>query len=178
VGAPGLASETWDTKDSTHKFTRSKPRKRRTPGQVSKQLFRLRELLQVHAVALTSEPEERFLRKLSSASWAVVTLPELSAVPICVNRSWNEVVLPDVSDVLSVLLDVPPAELLVVFSRLVSVSYADCALETLPELMALKRLSTSCPSALMPELPVPSLLVPEVDDELEVDVLAAVLGVA
>ena len=45
----------------------------------------------------------------------------------------------------------------------------------MPELMALKRLSTSCPTALMPEL----LELPlAVEDVAEVEVDAEVLGVA
>jgi hypothetical protein len=44
-----------------------------------------------------------------------------------------------------------------------------------PELMALKRLSTSWPSALMPELLELSL---SVDDVLDVELEAAVLGTA
>jgi hypothetical protein len=59
-------------------------------------------------------------------------------------------------------------------NRLVSESYADCALFTSPELMELKRLSTSCPSVLMPEL----LLLLLVDNVLDVELVAAVLGMA
>jgi hypothetical protein len=36
----------------------------------------------VYAVVLTSEPEDRFFKKLFNASCAVVTSPELSADPI------------------------------------------------------------------------------------------------
>jgi hypothetical protein len=64
---------------------------------------------------LTSEPEERFVRKLSRALCAVVTLPELSAEPISESSSENEL-LPEVLDVL--LAD----ELSVEFIRLVSES--------------------------------------------------------
>jgi hypothetical protein len=45
----------------------------------------------------------------------------------------------------------------------------------LPELMALKRLSTSCPMGLIPELLEVSL---EAEDEAEVEVDAEVLGMA
>jgi len=61
----------------------------------------------------------------------------------------NDVVLLELLDALlldALLLDVLPVEeLLDVSSRLVSESYADCAPVTSPELMALNRLSTSCP---------------------------------
>jgi len=68
-----------------------------------------------HTVALTSEPEDRFVRKLSNALCAVVTLPELSADPISASRLENGV-LPELLDVLLV------EELPVEFSRLVSES--------------------------------------------------------
>jgi len=96
----------------------------------------------------------------------VVTSPEPSADPICDNRLENDV---ELLDVLPVVLLVDESS--VVSSRLVSESYADCALLTLPELMALKRLSTSCPKVLMPEL----LLA---DDVLDVELVSAVLGIA
>lgn len=44
--------------------------------------------------------------------------------------------------------------------------------------MALKRLSTSCPSALMPELLEVSLLVDDALDALDVELVDDVLGVA
>ena len=69
----------------------------------------------VHTVALTSEPDERLLRKLSSALCAVLTLPELSADPIWESKVENEVLL----DSPDVLLD---EELSVDWSRLVSES--------------------------------------------------------
>jgi hypothetical protein len=83
--------------------------------------------------------------------------------------------------VLLVLLDVVlEDELLVVLllaesSKLVSESKADCASVTSPELIALKRLSTSCPRALMPELLELSLLVDVVPD---VELVDEVLGIA
>ena len=110
---------------------------------------------------------------MSRALWALVMLPELSAEPIADSRLEN--------DVLLVLLDVllveelSVEELSVELSRLVSESYADCASDTSPELMALKRLSTSCPSALMPELVDVSLVVADV---LDVELVSAVLGTA
>jgi hypothetical protein len=61
------------------------------------------------------------------------------------------------------------------FSRLVSDEYADCASVTSPELIALKRLSTSCPSALIPELLDVSLVVL---DALDVELAVVVLGIA
>jgi len=67
------------------------------------------------------------------------------------------------------------AELFAESSRLVSASYADCALVTLPALIALKRLSISCPRALIPELPE---LSPLVDAAPDAELPAAVLGVA
>ena len=69
----------------------------------------------LHAVALTSEPDERLLRKLSNALCAVVTLPELSADPICESKLENDVVL----EPLEAVLD---EELSVELSRLVSES--------------------------------------------------------
>ena len=72
-----------------------------------KRLFRL------HAVALTSEPDERLLRKLSNALCAVLTLPEPSADPICESKLENDVLL----ELLDALLD---EELSVELSRLVS----------------------------------------------------------
>jgi hypothetical protein len=118
-----------------------------------------------HAVAFTSEPEERFVRKLSNAVCAVLTSPDLSAVPISESSLVNDEVL----ELLDVLL---VEELSVELSRLVSESYADCASDTSPELIALKRLSTSFPSALMPELLEVSL---DVD---EVEFVLSVLGIA
>ena len=124
-----------------------------------------------HAVALTSEPAERLVRKVSRAVCAVVTSPELSADPICANRLENVVLL----ELVDVLLEESVVEEGSEESnRLVSESYADCALFTSPELMELKRLSTSCPSVLMPEL----LLLLLVDNVLDVELVAAVLGMA
>lgn len=100
-------------------------------------------------------------------------MPELSADPISDSRSLKDVV-PELLDVLSELLAVL-LELLVVSSRLVSESYADCAPLVSPELIALNRLSTSWPRALMP-LPLELSLL--VDEELEVELVEAVLGVA
>jgi hypothetical protein len=89
----------------------------------------------VHAVALTSEPEDRLVRKLSKALCAVVTLPEFSADPISESRVEKEdvlellEVLPELFEVLSVevlSVEVLSVEvlsdevLLVEFSRLVS----------------------------------------------------------
>ena len=71
-----------------------------------------------HTVPLTSEPEDRFVRKLSNALCAVVTLPELSAEPISESRLENDVLLDDELSVEVLLVDV----LLVEFSRLVSES--------------------------------------------------------
>jgi hypothetical protein len=79
----------------------------------------------LHAVALTSDPEERLVRKVSRALCAVVTLPELSAVPI-----WESSLVNDELSVLfevlldevlldDALLDVEP---LLVSSKLVSES--------------------------------------------------------
>lgn len=64
---------------------------------------------------MTSDPEERFVKKLSRALCAVVTSPELRAEPISESRLENEVLLepPDV-----LLVDVLPVE----SSRLVSES--------------------------------------------------------
>jgi len=59
-------------------------------------------------------------------------------------------------------------------SRLVTLSYAVCALLRSPELMALKRLSISC----VRTLPVESLLLPLVDDVSVVELADVVLGVA
>ena len=79
------------------------------------------------AVALTSEPEERLVKKLSSAVCAPLTSPVLSAEPICESKRENDVVLEvlldelseELSEELSVtLLD----ELLLVSIRLVSES--------------------------------------------------------
>jgi hypothetical protein len=121
-----------------------------------------------HAVAFTSEPEERLVRKLSNAVCAVLTSPDLSASPICESSLVNDEVL----ELLDVLL---VEELSVELSRLVSESYADCASDVSPELIALNRLSTSFPSALMPELLDVSLVVDDVD---EVESVLSVLGIA
>ena len=71
-----------------------------------------------HAVALTSEPEDRFVRKLSKALCALLTSPELSADPISESRVENEVLLVDVLLVDVLLVVLLPVE----FSRLVSES--------------------------------------------------------
>jgi hypothetical protein len=129
------------------------------------------------AVAFTREPEERLVRKLSNAVCAVLTSPELSADPISESSLVNEETL-ELLDVLLVeeLLDVLPVEeLSVELSKLVSESYADCASDTSPELIALNRFSTSFPSALMPESLDVSLVV---DDVAEVEFVLPVLGIA
>jgi hypothetical protein len=111
---------------------------------------------------------------VSRAVCAVVTSPELSADPICANRLENVVLLElELVDVLLVeesVVEEGSEE----SNRLVSESYADCALFTSPELMELKRLSTSCPSVLMPEL----LLLLLVGNVLDVELVTAVLGMA
>ena len=92
----------------------------RAAHQLSRSLFR--EF--VYAVALTSEPEDKFVRKLSKAVCALLTLPELSADPISESR----VVKEDLLELLDVLLEdmLSVEELLVVlsveFSKLVSES--------------------------------------------------------
>lgn len=134
----------------------------------------------VHAVALTSEPEDRLVKKLSRAVCALVTSPVPSAEPISESRLENDVLLPEVLLLEVLLLDAlvlvaSVAELSDELSRLVSESYADCAPVSSPELMALKRLSTSCPSALMPELLEVS---PVVEEVAAVELVDAVLGVA
>ena len=58
-----------------------------------------------YTTALTSEPEERLVRKLSRASWAVVTFPEPSAEPICASRSLNDVALLELLAVLVLVVD-------------------------------------------------------------------------
>ena len=72
-------------------------------------------------VALTSEPDERLLRKLSNALCAELTLPEPRAEPICESKLEKEVLLELLEvllELLEVLLDEDPSEL----SRLVSES--------------------------------------------------------
>lgn len=66
---------------------------------------------------MTSEPEERFVRKLSRAVCALLTLSELSADPIFESRLENEESLELLDDVLLV-----EEELSAVSSRLVSES--------------------------------------------------------
>jgi hypothetical protein len=79
-------------------------------------------LFKLHAVALTSEPDERLLRKLSNALCAELTLPELSADPICESKLEKDV-LPELLEVALELLDaVLEEELSVELSRLVSES--------------------------------------------------------
>ena len=84
-----------------------------------------------HAVVLTSEPEDKLVRKLSSAVCAVVTLPELSAEPISESSLVNELALDEllvvsllVEAVVELLLSVALLvdELLLESSRLVSES--------------------------------------------------------
>lgn len=75
-----------------------------------------------HAVTLTSDPDERLLRKLSNALCAELTSPELSADPICESRLENDELL-ELLEVLLELLDVLfDEELSVELSRLVSES--------------------------------------------------------
>jgi hypothetical protein len=80
------------------------------------------EPFKLHSVALTSDPDERLLRKLSNALCAVVTLPESSAEPICESKLENDV-LPELLEfpleALEVLLE---EELSVELSSLVSES--------------------------------------------------------
>ena len=83
----------------------------------------------IHAVALTSEPEDRLVRKLLKALCALLTLPELSADPISASSLENDVVLELLELLLEVLLlDVLLVDVLLVvllsveFSRLVSES--------------------------------------------------------
>jgi len=98
----------------------------------------------------------------------VFTLPEPSAEPISLSRLVNEAVLVELFELALEVLD----EELAVSSRLVTLSYAVCALVRSPELMALKRLRTSWVRALVAE----SLLL--VDDVSVVELAAVVLGVA
>ena len=100
-----------------------------------------------------------------------MTSPELSADPICDRSLVNDVlVLLLVLLVLLVMLDESVDVVLEESNRLVSESYAVCAPLTSPVLMALNRLSTSCPSVLIPE----SLLV---DESVDVELASVVLGV-
>ena len=99
----------------------------------------------IYAVALTREPEERLVKKLSNAVCAELTSSDLSADPIFDSKVVKDEVL-EVS-----LVEEMESEA----SRLVSESYADCAEVVSPELIALKRLSTSLPISLMPELTLP-----------------------
>ena len=99
-------------------------------------------------MALTREPEERLVRKLSNAVCAELTSSDLRADPIFDSKEVKD----DVLEVLDVsLVEEVESEA----SRLVSESYADCAELVSPELIALKRLSTSLPISLMPELTLP-----------------------
>jgi hypothetical protein len=61
--------------------------------------------LNAQADALTNEPEERLLKKLSSALCAALMFPELSAEPIFESRLVNEVSLELLDEVLLELLD-------------------------------------------------------------------------
>lgn len=99
------------------------------------------------------------VRKLSNAFCAEFKSSDWSADPIF-NSENEKVGLLDASDV---SLVVKPE---VVFNRLVSESYADCAEVVSPELIALKRLSTSLSSSLMSELTLP---VSEESADKEVD---------
>jgi hypothetical protein len=75
------------------------------------------------AVALTSEPEDRLVKKLSRAVCAPLTSPVLRAVPICESKLENDVVLEVLLDELSEELSVTLLdELLLVSIRLVSES--------------------------------------------------------
>jgi hypothetical protein len=104
----------------------------------------------------------------------VLTSPEPSAEPISLSRLVNEVVLDELLELVLVELDVELAE----FSKLVTLSYAVRALVRSPELMALKRLRTSCVRALVAESLLLESLVLLVDDVSEVELAAVVLGVA
>ena len=73
--------------------------------------------LKVQAVALTSEPDERLLRKLSNALCAEFILPELRADPIWESKLENDVLLEQ--ELFAELLDEEP---FVELSRLVSES--------------------------------------------------------
>lgn len=79
-------------------------------------------MFKLHAVAFTSEPDERLLRKLSNALCAVLMLLEPSADPICESKLEKDV-LPELLEVplelLDALLDEEP---FVELSRLVSES--------------------------------------------------------
>jgi len=100
----------------------------------------------------------------------------LRAEPISESRFLKELALLELLEVASELLDVLVAEeLSFELSRLVSESYADCAPLTSPELIALKRLSTSFPKVLIPESSLLLVVEPDVLDAAEV---AVVLGVA
>lgn len=80
-----------------------------------------REVLLVErrqAVVFTSEPEERFVRKLSSAVCAALMLPELRAEPICDSIEENEFVPEEEL----VLFELPVEELPLESRRLVSES--------------------------------------------------------
>jgi uncharacterized membrane protein YdfJ with MMPL/SSD domain len=82
----------------------------------------VRSLVQgvVHAVALTRDPEERFVRKLSNIVWAVLISPELRADPICESSLVNNEPL-ELS--VALLVEEPLVEELPVeFSKLVSES--------------------------------------------------------
>jgi hypothetical protein len=82
----------------------------------------------VQAVVLTSEPEDKLVKKLSNEVCAVLTLPELSAEPISESSLVNElaVELLDVVLVESLLVELLVVSLLVdellLDSRLVSES--------------------------------------------------------
>ena len=121
------------------------------PLQVTEAIFRVLSLGgSDQAVVLTNDPEERLVRKLSSALCAELMSPLLSAEPISDSilekDSLLELVEVELSEVLFVV------ELESEFRRLVKESYADCAPDVFPELMALNKLRTSCPSALSVEL--------------------------
>ena len=114
---------------------------------------------------------------MSSDVCAVLTSPEPSAEPISLSRLVNDAEVDE--ELLDVLLDEELFDVLLdgeldESSRLVTLSYAVCALLRSPELMALKRLSISC----VRTLPVESLLLPLVDDVSVVELADVVLGVA
>jgi len=70
------------------------------------------------AVVLTSEPEERLVRKLSSAVCAALISPEPRADPICDSREENEFDPDEELELVELLVE----ELLVESSKLVSES--------------------------------------------------------
>ncbi len=73
-----------------------------------------------YTVALTREPDERLLRKLSNTLWAELTWPELSADPICESKLENDVLLELLEELLELVDALLEEELSVELSRLVS----------------------------------------------------------